>query len=48
MNQDSNINGAVGAEYKLAAGSSGAFVAYSVGLTTDGLSATEDVGVPAF
>jgi hypothetical protein len=48
VNQDSNITGAVGAEYKLAAGASGAFVAFSVGLTSDGLSATEDVGVPAF
>jgi hypothetical protein len=40
--------GALGGEFKLAAGSSGGFIAYAVGLSTDSLSATEDVGNPAY
>ena len=40
--------GALGAEFKLASGSSGSFVAYSVGRSSDNLSATEDVGIPAY
>jgi hypothetical protein len=43
-----NAQGPVGAEFKLAAGSSGSFIAYSVGTTGDSLSATEDSAVPAF
>jgi len=37
--------GAVGAELKA---TSGSFIAYAVGLTSDGLSATEDIGIPAY
>jgi hypothetical protein len=40
--------GPLGAEFKLASGSSGGFIAYAVGLSEDGLSATEDVGNPAY
>jgi hypothetical protein len=37
--------GPIGAEFKLPAGSSGAFIAGALGITVDGLSATEDAGV---
>ncbi len=40
-------SGPVGAEIKLAPGVIGSFMAASVGMTIDGLSATEDVGVPS-
>ena len=45
--QSSLPPGPLGAEFKLAAGSGG-FIAYSVGHTSDNLSATEDVGAPAY
>jgi hypothetical protein len=38
--------GAVGAEIKISTGSTGSFIASSVGKTVDNLSAIEDVGVP--
>ncbi len=40
--------GPVAAEFKLVAGSSGSFIAYAVGRSSDGLSASEDVGIPAY
>jgi hypothetical protein len=40
--------GPLGAEFKLASGSTGSFIAYSVGLSSDSLSATEDVGNPSY
>ena len=40
--------GPLGAEFKLAAGSGGGFIAYAVGLSSDSLSATGDVGNPAY
>jgi hypothetical protein len=42
------VQGALGAEFAIASGSSGSFVAYSVGTTGDGLAATEDSAIPAF
>jgi hypothetical protein len=51
VEQDTQTNippGPLGAEFKLASGSTGNFIAYAVGRTSDDLSATEDVGVPAF
>jgi len=40
--------GALGAEFTLTSGSSGSFIAYSVGLSADSRSATEDVGTAAY
>jgi hypothetical protein len=40
-------SGPIGAELRVAPGSSGAFIAYSEGTSTDGLSATEEVGAPS-
>ena len=48
VNSGAGTTGPTGAEYKIAPGSSGTFVAYSVGTTSDGLFADEDSGVPAF
>ncbi len=51
VEQDTQVSippGALGAEFKLAAGSGGGFIAYAVGLSSDSLSATEDVGNPAY
>ena len=51
VEQDTQVSippGPLGAEFKLAAGSGGGFIAYAVGLTSDSLSATEDVGNPAY
>ena len=44
--QNTLAPGAIGAEYKLAAGSTGSFIVSSIGKTVDNLSATEDFGVP--
>jgi hypothetical protein len=38
--------GAIGAELRVAPGSSGPFIAFSAGTSSDMLSATEDIGVP--
>jgi hypothetical protein len=40
-----NTQGPLGAEFKVAAGSSGSFIAYSIG--TDNASVSEDVAIPA-
>jgi hypothetical protein len=45
VNADANLTGPVGAELKLVGGQG--FIAYSVGQTSDGLSVTEDYGIPA-
>jgi hypothetical protein len=50
VNQDTQgvqSQGLVGGEIRTVPGSAGLFIAFSVGTTIDGLSATEDVGVPA-
>jgi hypothetical protein len=49
VNQDAGNGiaaGPLGAEYVLASRSTGSFLVYAVGLTSDNLSATEDVGAP--
>jgi hypothetical protein len=43
-----NVQGALGAEFQIAAGTTGSFIAYSVGTTGDGLAATEDSAIPGF
>jgi hypothetical protein len=49
VNTDSgNMQGPVGAEFTVAAGSSGSFIAYSIGMTNDNLAVTEDSAIPAF
>ena len=44
MANDSHLTGVIGAEFK----SSGSFIAFGVGLTSDGNSASEDMGIPSF
>jgi len=41
------VPGQIGAEFKVLAGTTGAFIAAAVGITSDSLSATEDAGLPA-
>ena len=49
VSQDASLtlpSSALGAQFRVPGGG-GTIVAYAVGITTDGLSATEDAGVPA-
>ena len=49
VNSDAgNLQGPIGAEFTVAAGSSGSFIAYSIGVTNDNLAVVEDSAIPAF
>jgi len=49
VNSDAGtFQGPIGAEFKVVSGSSGSFVGYSIGTTSDGLVVDEDSAIPSF